>query len=137
MLSAVFAACADTPGEEGPRVLELSHDTIRLESGVSLVDVAVRRSESGDFDPARVDAGVGDVVRFTAGDRGGHAISFEGASLGADARAWLEQTGQLRSPPLITSDAAWVITLAGAPPGDYPFRCTTHNATGHLTVSAR
>lgn len=137
VLSAMSAACADAPGDEGPRVLELSHDTIQLESGVALVDVAVRRAENGDFEPAMIEAGVGDVVRFTAGDRGGHAISFEGSSLGADARAWLEQTGQLRSPPLITSDAAWVITLDGAPAGEYPFRCTTHNTAGRLTVTAR
>lgn len=130
-------ACAEKPGDEGPRVLELSHDTIRLEGGVSLIDVAVRRSQTGDFDPVAVEASVGDVVRFTAGDRGGHAISFEGAALAADARAWLQQTGQLRSPPLITSDAAWVITLSGAPPGEYPFRCTTHNAAGRLTVKPR
>jgi hypothetical protein len=29
-----------------------------------------------------------------------------------------------------------VITLESAPAGEYPFRCTTHNASGGLTVGA-
>src|SRR5690606_3974037 len=116
---------------------ELSHDTIRLETGTALVEVAVQRSAGGDFEPSQVSASTGDVVRFTANDNGGHAIVFDGAALSADARAWLEQTGQLRSPPLIASGSAWVITLEGAPPGEYPFRCVTHTTDGRLTVGAR
>ena len=126
---------AGSGGDDGPRVLELAHDTIRLPAGVRLIDVTVRRDERGDFDPAQVPARQGDVVRFTAADRAGHAISFEGSALAADARAYLERTGQLRGPPLITTDAAWVITLDGAPAGEYPFRCATHDVSGRLTVT--
>jgi plastocyanin len=125
------------PGDAGPRVLELAHDTIRLEAGVSLIDVAVHRQATGDFEPAQVEARQGDVLRFTAADRAGHAIVFTSPSLEPAAREFLEQSGQLRSPPLIAEGAAWVITLADAPPGEYPFHCTTHNVAGRLTVSAR
>jgi plastocyanin len=136
---ALAAGCdrAGPGGDEGPRVIELAHDTIRLEQGVRLVDIAVRRQADGEFDPADVEARQGDLVRFTAGDGGGHAIAFVGPQLGAEARSFLEQTGQLRSPPLIVSDASWVITLEGAPPGEYPFHCTTHNVAGRLSVVAR
>lgn len=136
-----MAACAACDrsvgaGDEGPRVLELTHDTIQLPASVTLHDVRVRRDASGDFDPAVIAAKQGDVVRFTAADRGGHAIVFEGAALAADVRDYLERTGQLRGPPLITTNAAWVITLDGAPAGEYPFRCSTHDVAGRLTVSA-
>jgi plastocyanin len=123
-------------GDAGPRVLELAHDTIRLEAGVRLVDVAVRRQQSGDFEPAHVQARQGDVVRFTAEDRAGHAIVFVAPELAPDARQFLEESGQMRSPPFITDGSAWVITLAGAPPGEYPFHCTTHDVRGRLTVTA-
>lgn len=130
------AACDAVPGS-GPPVLELANDTIQLESGVSLIDITVRRSAEGDFDPAVAEAQTGDVVRFVAEDNGGHAIVFESTSLASDVREFLERTAQMRSPPLITSGASWVVTLAGAPAGDYPFRCSTHGESGRLTVAAR
>ncbi|MBR9990839.1 MAG: hypothetical protein KFH98_13845 [Gemmatimonadetes bacterium] len=130
------AACDNVPGA-GPRVLELANDTIRLEAGVEIVEVEVRRSADGEFDPAAVEAHTGDVVRFVAGDNGGHAIVFESMALTADVREYLERTGQLRSPPLITTGASWVVTLEGAPAGDYPFRCSTHSVSGRLNVAAR
>jgi plastocyanin len=118
-------------------VLELTNDTIQLADGVHLRDVEVRRQATGDFEPAAVEADVGDVVRFTAHDRGGHALVFEGPLLQENARQWLGTTGQLRSPPLISDSSAWVISLKDAPPGEYPFRCTTHATTGRLTVRAK
>jgi len=121
--------------DDGPRVLELSHDTIQLAAGVRLVDVKVVRTAQGDFEPAAIDAKVGDVVRFTADDHGGHALVFDAAHAGPQ-REFLERTGQMRSPPLISRGAAWVITLDGAVPGVYRFRCTTHDVPGQITVAA-
>jgi plastocyanin len=129
------AAC-DEGDEVADRTIELAHDTIRLADGVELYDVVVQRSGSGDFEPAVIRARAGDVVRFTAADNGGHAIIFDDA-LEAGVRDYLERTGQMRSPPLIVTDAAWVITLAEAPAGEYRFRCATHNATGRITVLPR
>jgi plastocyanin len=137
VLLAAIVACDSPPGEEGPRVLELANDTIQLDAGVTLVDVSVRRGDAGDFDPAALSAKPGDVVRFTAADNGGHAIVFESTALAADARDYLERTGQMRSPPLIESGSSWVVTLDDAPAGDYPFRCSTHSSAGRLTISAR
>ena len=135
---ALMVSCDAVPGvDTGPRTLELANDTIRLEQGVTLVEVTVRRGADGDFDPAAPVAHTGDVVRFAAADNGGHAIVFESTALAPDAREWLERTGQMRSPPLITSGSAWVVTLDGAPPGDYPFLCSTHSARGRLTVRVR
>ncbi|HSJ06592.1 MAG TPA: plastocyanin/azurin family copper-binding protein [Longimicrobiales bacterium] len=124
-------------GDEGPRVIELAHDTIHLEAGRRLAEVRVERTDRGDFHPARVEAAPGDYVRFTAGDGGGHAIVFPEDRLTPQASEFLARTGQLRSPPLIQQGASWVITLEDAPTGAYPFRCTTHNAAGELTVAPR
>jgi plastocyanin len=132
--------CDRVPGigsDDGPRVLELTHDTIRLEGGVRLIDVEVRRTPQGDFDPAHIEARQGDVLRFTAADLAGHALVFVSPELGAAARSFLEDSGQLRSPPLITDGSSWVITLDGAPAGEYPFHCTTHDVRGRLTVTPR
>jgi plastocyanin len=136
-----MAACDRVPviggSDEGPRVLELDHDTIRLEGGVRLIDVAVRRNADGDFDPPHIEARQGDVIRFTSQDRAGHAIAFLGAELAVDVQDFLARTGQMRSPPFITDGASWVITLEDAPAGEYQFHCTTHDARGRLTVTAR
>jgi plastocyanin len=134
------SACDRVPGsgtDTGPRVIELAHDTIHLEAGERLVDVQVRRDAAGDFEPSHVHAHPGDYVRFTAEDRAGHAIVFDSEGLSDEARAFLERTGQLHSPPLIPVGATWVITLEGAPAGDYPFRCATHEGRGVLSVTVR
>jgi plastocyanin len=137
LLSAAGCDRLGVRSEEGPRVLELAHDTIRLEPGVRLHEIEIRRESAGEFHPAQLRAAPGDVVRFRAGDRGGHAISFVGSRLDPASREFLDESGQLRSPPLITTGASWVITLEGAPPGVYPFHCTTHNVVGRLEVAPR
>jgi plastocyanin len=122
--------------EEGPRVIELDHDTIRLAAGVRLVEIRLRRDAQGDFDPAHAEAHAGDYVRFTADDRGGHAIVF-GPGLDPAVHEFLRRTEQLRSPPLIDAGASWVLTLADAPAGEYTFHCTTHASSGRLTIQPR
>jgi plastocyanin len=138
-LVAVLPVACDAAGDsdEGPRVLELTSDTIQLEPNVRLVQVAVRRDADGEFDPAAAEARQGDVVRFTVEDNAGHAIVFDGATLSAKPGSSWSRSSQLRGPPLIREGAAWIITLDGAPAGEYAFRCTTHDAAGRLTVVAR
>ena len=121
-------------GEEKDRTLELAGDTIELPAGIDLHDVEVRTGDQHrDFDPRTVAASPGDYLRFTMADSRTHAIVFEPQS--ADARAFLERTGQLRSPPLITKGSSWVIALKDAPPGQYAFRCLVHNDAGQLTIA--
>jgi plastocyanin len=135
-LASVGAGC-DRAGPDGDRLIELTHDTIRLADSVVLHEVTVSRQATGEFEPAVLQVTAGDVVRFRAGDRGGHAILFDGGALEPEVREYLERTGQMRSPPLITVDAAWVITLDAAPAGEYRFRCATHDVAGSMTVTAR
>ena len=130
-------ACGDTPliGDKKDRTLELNSDTITLPSGVDLLDVRVEtNAQSKDFTPAQIAGIPGDYLRFTIGDSRTHAIVFEVTT--PEQRTFLEQSGQLRSPPLVTNGASWVIALKGAPLGTYAFRCLMHHDTGQLTLAA-
>lgn len=132
-----LGACDRIVPDRGPETLELNGDTVQLEAGVQVVEVRVeRRQEGGELDPRRVAARPGDVVRFTAGDGGMHALAFVADALTPEARAFLESTAQLRSPPLVAAGTQWIVTLAGAPVGEYPFICSTHGARGILVVAA-
>jgi plastocyanin len=131
----VVLACEKAPlVEQKDRTLELAGDTIDLPAGVDLHDVGIRTAEQyRDFEPRQVQAKPGDYLRFTTQDRRTHAIVFDVTQ--PQQRAFLESTRQLRSPPLVTIGASWVIALKDAPAGNYPFRCLVHQDAGQLTVS--
>ena len=139
VLLPVLVSCSGGEEPPDPRVLVLGADTIVLPDSIGLVVFEVGRRQDGAtrFEPEAAQASPGDVVRFASLDNGAHAIAFDAVSLAPDARAYLEQSGQLRSPPLLARDAAWVVNLEGAPPGRYPFTCATHGERGTLTVTAR
>ncbi len=133
-----LAACEQPPGPQPGPELDLGTDTARLPSGASIHEVVIRSDfEGAIFEPHELVVRPGDVVRFTAGDAGNHAIAFDEAGLTPEARSFLESTYQLRGPPLITAGAVWVVSFDGAPPGDYPFVCLTYGGTGRITVQTR
>ena len=133
VLSLATGGCDRVPGV-GAKI-ELDGETVDLPSGTEVVDVAMETDGGTDrFQPADARLEVGDVVRFTNGELGTHAITFERAALNAEQLAFLDRTLQISSPPLVGDDAAWVVSFEGAPPGSYPFRCMTHGARGTLTV---
>lgn len=134
----IAMSCENAPriGEKQDRTLELAADTIDVPAGVELHDIKVATNrQSEDFDPVQVQAAPGDYVRFTTRDSRTHAIVFDATA--PEVKAFLESTGQLRSPPLVTNGASWVIALDKAPPGNYVFRCLMHNHSGQITVAAR
>lgn len=137
-VACIAGACRGDAGREDPAVLELEGGTVQLAPGERVVEVEVARAAAaGEFEPARAGASPGDVIRFIARDGQNHAIAFDGAALEPATLAFLERTGQLRGPPLVNDGASWVVSLDGAPPGDYPYICLTHGERGMLTVSAR
>ena len=137
----LFFACDRNGAGRGetrePRVLELSTDTVSLPDSILVSTVRMDRSKRPELTPVEVTVRTGDVVRFLATDGSAHALAFDGDSLAAPAREFMERTGQLRSPPLLMKDATWLVSMAGAPPGRYPFRCPTHGAAGAVIVTAR
>lgn len=98
------------------------------------------------FFPARVEATVGDTVRFEMESGGPHNIAFDPDSIPAGALAALARN--MGSDPrflvmpemLIMRGEAYTLPLAGLPPGTYPFFCTPHlgnGMRGELIVRAR
>lgn len=130
------AACDRVGLNDSPETLQLEQDTVQLAAGVRVVDVSVASGAQGEFDPVRATARSGDVVRFTAADSHLHALAFDSNRLSGEALAFLDRTGQLRGPPLATSGTEWIVNLAGAPPGEYPYSCISHGVRGSLTVTA-
>jgi len=134
-----LAGCGRDHQEEdrGPRVLQLDSVQILLPDSVSMAVVQLDSSLPADLEPEHVTVRVGDIVRFESRDGAAHAIAFDGVRLGAGELHFLETSGQLRSPPLLAAGNAWVVSFAGAPPGEYPYVCATHGAPGRITVRPR
>src|SRR5690606_28187848 len=77
--------------------------------------------ERESVQPAEVQVPPGAWVQFATTDRRIHMVAFQLDSLPPEAAAFLRDTGQDASPPLLELDARFVVTLQGAPPGRYPF----------------
>lgn len=134
MVTALGCGRAETP--ESRALLELAGDTIELERGASIADILVRSAATASavFEPDTVTIRQGDVVRFITADRHPHAISFDPAGLAPATAAFLRQTDQLRSPPLIAEGASWIVSFQGAPPGVYPFVDLSQDRRGAIVV---
>jgi len=120
-------------GESG-EVLELDSGTVRLEPGVAVADVEL--GGAGVLTPDTTRIRVGDVVRFTTADGLAHAIVFEQGLIDSAAVAYLDNTAQLRSPPLLSSGSQWIVSFDGAPPGAYPFVDIATGVRGVVLVVA-
>ncbi|MGH7553912.1 MAG: plastocyanin/azurin family copper-binding protein [Longimicrobiales bacterium] len=132
----VVTGCREV-AQSRPVVLELESDTITLPAGARVVEIEVARKPAGEFQPASTSARVGDVVRFVAKDGHSHAIVFDAGVIIPDGAAFLERTGQLRGPPLVHDGATWLVSLDGAPPGEYGFNCLTHAGRGSIRVELK
>lgn len=129
----LLAACENPPKlRTGPRTLAVNGDTISVQAGVDVHDVRVRATDGSDFEPAQLNVRVGDIVRFTSNDTRTHALVINTpASEGAVA---LTQSGQSRSPPIVTRGQAWIVSLKNVPQGSYTVSCISHAGTLALTV---
>ena len=63
----------------------------------------------------------GTVVEFFTVDYRVHSITFVEDSLTVPARAFLDESGILASPPLVEEGSRFVVDFMGAPPGRYPY----------------
>ena len=121
----------------GGATVQLDSAEVSLPSGAELHEVSVGGAGATDsIAPSSVSASAGDAIRFTVHDHRTHALVFEGGSLSPPGREFLERTGQLRGPPLVNEGTAWVVSLAEAPPGRYPFVCLSHGARGVIAVGS-
>lgn len=131
----LIAACEVTPPP--PPALVVGGDTIALPAGARVHDIDVRVDDAAEFDPDRLHARAGDVLRFTMGDGRGHALVFDSWTLTDSAAAFLDASGQRRGPPLLATGAAWIVDLAGAPVGEYRVVCTVHQGELRVDLTGR
>jgi plastocyanin len=117
-------------------------DVVRLDEGEVELAEGSRRHDimlegvgaQNEITPATVAAGPGDAVAFTAADGITHSVVFLGERLDSAQVAFLERTGQMRGPPLLTEGGSWIVNLTDAPAGDYPFACALHGGQGVIRV---
>ena len=134
LIGFALLACERSPFKRVEQ-LDVGGDTIQLPAGVAVHDVEVQAAANvAEFSPAQFAARSGDVVRFKVVDGRTHVLQFAEGTLPAGAFELFRGKSQLRSPPLVSKGAAWVVSLEAAPSGTYDFRCITHNVAGRFTV---
>lgn len=134
---ALLLGCGGCGHEAGPGYIVIGGDTIPLASGAKIVDVTIETGREPEIQPSKVEAAPGDVVRIESLDGGPHALAFDLTSTDSASRAYLEETGQLRGPPLLTAGAAWILRFDEASRSGYVIRCLTHDATLQLSVDSQ
>lgn len=128
----LLAACRATDTEARP------DDVLRRQLGMTDADrvrtVTLSGGETEQADPALDSVEVGTWVQFVTSDWFVHEVVFDVDSLGGAARAFLERTDQLASPPLLHLDARYVVSFADAPPGRYPYRLEGNGRPGRGAI---
>lgn len=129
----LITACENSPLKR-QTALDIGTDTIQLSRDVDLHEIVIKSETGKDFEPARLSAKTGDVLRFKTADARTHVVSFIEASLPDAAKQLFASKNQLRSPPLVVSGVTWIVTLDTAPAGTYRFRCETHGYGGEVVI---
>jgi plastocyanin len=113
-------------------------EVLRTQLGLTDKDEVHRVTLTGGntevLDPVQTTVPVGAWVEFVTGDGRVHQVSFEADSLGAEARAFLERTDQMASPPLVNEGQRFVVSFHDAPQGRYPFRAEGNGGPTHGVV---
>jgi hypothetical protein len=73
-------------------------------------------------------------VEFVSSDWWVHEVRFETDSLPQEAGAFLAETDQVDSPPLVERGARFVVSFTGAPTGRYPFIVAGNGAAARGVV---
>lgn len=79
--------------------------------------------------PTRLEIPQGAIVEIVTVDRRIHTVTFPPDSLSPETEAFLRETNQMQSPPLLERGSRFVISFREAPPGRYPFVSEGHGGT--------
>jgi len=88
-------------------------------------------------DPDSLSVLQGDFIQFVSADWLVHEVEFAVGDASGDRGGFLSRTGQAASPPLLQMGSRFVLSLAGAPPGAYPFALRGNGAPGHGVIVVR
>ena len=136
LLTCVAVGCEqDAPPELQPDVV--LRETLGLDSRDWVHPVQLRVRGSAEVaEPARLRIRPGHWVEFRGGDARGHWVRFDTLTLADEARAWLRDTDQVESPPLLTPASRWVVSFAEAPAGYYAYEVegSGQAGAGHIQV---
>jgi len=112
-------------------------EVVQLPKGSRRHDVRLEGvGAQSEVTPATIAATPGDAVAFVAADAVTHSIVFLADRLDSAQVAFLENESQMRGPPLLSEGASWIVSLTGAPEGDYPFACALHGGQGVIRVGS-
>ena len=136
LLCALLLVASGTSCQVDP---ELQPDEL-LRSELGLTDrdevhrVVITRGDVELAAPRATTIQPGAYLEFVTGDWFVHEITFELDSMLPGARAFLERTDQVASPPLLRLDSRYVVNFEGGPPGRYPFVLEGSGAAGRGVV---
>ena len=138
-LTAALSAVACNQDGAPPRdVVQLDDGQVELPEGSHRHDVRIEGvGAPSEIAPATTEARPGDAIAFNAADGVTHSIVFVAERLDSAQVRFLDASGQMRGPPLLTEGSSWVVSLADAPAGDYEFACALHGGQGVVRVTAQ
>jgi plastocyanin len=131
---AVLGGCQEPQSEASLQRLEEAR-ALGFSSGAELHQVTLggRGSEEHAV-PSIIQAFPGDGVEFRTVDHRVHTVTFLADSLAPPLRDFLEATGQMGSPPLVSRGSRFIVRLEDAPQGRYPFETKGHGGTANGVV---
>ena len=126
ILSGIVEACGG-PVDGGDSLSNEEARALGLRPGVQLHRVTLGgRGAEEHAVPTRIQASPGDGIEFLTVDHRVHTLEFVIDSLTPEVREFLESTGQLASPPLVSRGSRFMLRLQDAPPGRYHFLSEGH-----------
>lgn len=133
LLAIVVSGCRSAENELRPDVL--LRDSLGLGEDDRVHRVGLGSDDNRErVEPVQVTVRPGDYVEFVTQDRRVHAVAFLLDSLTAPAAAFLRDSGQEGSPPMVDAGTRFVVSFARAPLGVYPFVVTGNGEPGRGTV---
>lgn len=129
-----LGGCQESQSEASLRRLEEAQ-ALGLSSGAELHQVTLggRGSEEHAV-PTIIQALPGDAVEFRTVDHRVHTLMFLPDSLSTTVRGYLETTGQMGSPPLVSRGSRFIVRFDDAPQGRYPFESKGHGGVAKGVV---
>jgi len=134
MVSAALGGCRG-PGEGVPDGSGEDAQALGLPSGAQIHQITLggRGSEEHAV-PTLIQAFPGDGVVFRTVDHRVHTLEFISDSLTPEVHAFLESTGQIASPPLVSRGSRFILRLQNAPLGRYLYVSEGHGGVARGVI---